>query len=292
MVPRNYFLIDIQQHNPRFNSLLLPLCFSNPYPESQSRGVLSRAASIILRKAKRASAFGLSTITKSINIVVHHTISANTMDFAGFIRRCIWQRRAASASPATFSCALSNIQVIGIGKSLDPELLKAAKINPLADSSASSDKSPGPIVLNDSNHMAEISANIIELKQILEAHDDYVRENVAKEPTIQQLIQSIQDQLPASPVAKTSLPALKNITDNHKKILAILAADTTEFYTYQQLADMTYLTANGVRGMVSDLTKIGYRFRKTMDCKRKRIQLIQALESPNQAPPGGYDGVS
>jgi hypothetical protein len=87
----------------------------------------------------------------------------------------------------------------------------------------------------------------------------------------------------ALPQTGANLQAMKNITDNHKSILAILAADTSEYFTYQQIANMTGLTADGVRGMMSDLTIMGYRFRKLPEGRKKKIQLLQPLEATNQA---------
>jgi hypothetical protein len=51
---------------------------------------------------------------------------------------------------------------------------------------------------------------------------------------------------------------------------------------------MTGLTADGVRGMVSDLTRMRYRFRKLPDGRKKKIQLLQVLEATNQAPNLNY----
>ena len=116
-------------------------------------------------------------------------------------------------------------------------------------------------------------------------HDRYVRENVSTHMSVRQVIEALQQQLTTLPSAKSvDLEAMKNITENHKRILAILAHDPTTGRTYQEIAEMSHLTANGVRGMISQLSKMGYRFKKEKLGKRVTVKLIPSASNAQALP--------
>lgn len=77
---------------------------------------------------------------------------------------------------------------------------------------------------------------------------------------------------------------MKKITENHKRVLAILAHDPTTGYTYQQLAEMSDLTTNGVRGMSSQLSRMGYGFKKGKRGKKVTVKLIGSASNAQALP--------
>jgi hypothetical protein len=192
-------------------------------------------------------------------------------------------------------------QAIPIAQSPDSNPSKAQEFRRLGDSSDSIESSDSSNRFNrvqslpselpkdaefidsvessDSNHFNRMQQRIDQIKNILAAHDRYVREKVARELTVEQLVQAIQAHLPIRPTAKTDLEAMKKLSENHKKLLAILIHDPTTFYDYQQLADMTRLSPDGVRGMISELSRMGYQFKKTYEGRKAKIQLIHVMES-------------
>ena len=114
----------------------------------------------------------------------------------------------------------------------------------------------------------------------LRRHDHYVRENVVTHMSVRELIEALQEQLKALPSAKSvDLEQMKRITENHRRIIAILVHDPTTGYTYQQIAEMSDLTANGVRGMISQLSKIGYGFKKGKQGKKVTVKLIRSASN-------------
>jgi DNA-binding MarR family transcriptional regulator len=93
------------------------------------------------------------------------------------------------------------------------------------------------------------------------------------------------------PSAKSvDLAELKRITENHKRILAILAHDPTTGYTYQEIAEMSRLTPNGVRGMISQLSRMGYRFKKAKQGKKVTVKLIPSASSAQALPQSASSG--
>jgi DNA-binding MarR family transcriptional regulator len=126
----------------------------------------------------------------------------------------------------------------------------------------------------------DIGRKLKRLERQFASHDGYVRENLATHLSIRELIEALQEQLKVIPSAKAvDLDEMKKITENHKRILVLLAQDPTTSYTYQEIADISRLTPNGVRGMVSQLSRMGYRFRKGRQGKKVTIQLIPSASS-------------
>lgn len=67
---------------------------------------------------------------------------------------------------------------------------------------------------------------------------------------------------------------LPKLTANHEKILGILSLDMSKDYTYEQLSDMTRLSPTGIRGMISELRKIGFNFVTTKEGRKARVRLV------------------
>ena len=133
--------------------------------------------------------------------------------------------------------------------------------------------------------LIDIGRKLKSVEAQLASHDSYVREHVVTHLGIRELIEALQKQLQVIPSAKSvDLNEMKNITENHKRILAILAHDPTTGYTYQEIAGMSHLTANGVRGMVSQLSKMGYRFKKGKHGKKVTVKLIPSASNAQALP--------
>lgn len=197
------------------------------------------------------------------------------MGFFDFLKKRFDQEQTGPIT-ATDSSASIDSQAIPIAQSLDSNPPKIQEFQGLSDSSDSAKrfnrfeslprempkeaKYGNPTDSSDSNHLATVVEKVDEVKSILLELDRYIREKVAREMTVEQLIQAIQTQLPSTPTARSDLEAMKRLSENHKKLLAILIHDPATYYDYQQLADMTRLSADGVRGMISELAKMGYQF--------------------------------
>lgn len=110
----------------------------------------------------------------------------------------------------------------------------------------------------------------------IKAHDRYVKENVAKEVSIKQILEALERRFQSIQIntQNTSLKQLPRLTANHEKILSILAADMSRDYTYQDLADMTRLSPTGIRGMISELRKMGFNFVTAKEGRKARVRLI------------------
>ena len=115
----------------------------------------------------------------------------------------------------------------------------------------------------------------------LKDHDRYVRENVAKELSIKQLLEALEKRFQALPIGKS---VRNRLTDGQKKILAVLNQDPETYYSYKEIASITRLTHNGVRGLVSEMVKMGFKFEKRMIANERKIQLISSdpIASPNR----------
>lgn len=125
---------------------------------------------------------------------------------------------------------------------------------------------------------SEILCEVKAFRKEFADHDTYVKEKVAKELTVSQLIQALQNQMQVIPIGKSAnLQEMRRVTENHRRILSILAGDSVEYYDYKQLAEMTRLSPDGVRGMISELSRMGYKFRKIKEGKKARIQLVQPI---------------
>lgn len=124
-------------------------------------------------------------------------------------------------------------------------------------------------------------AMLRDMAKQLKSHDRYVRDNVAKELSIKQLLDTLESRFQALPISKS---VKKELTDGQKKILAVLNQDTETYYSYKEIASITRLTHNGVRGMVSEMSRMGIRFEKRIIANEKKIQLISsdASASPNR----------
>lgn len=143
------------------------------------------------------------------------------------------------------------------------------------ESTASNVSNASPGVSNVSNVSNTQNKEILdEIKDLR----DYIEKNIAKELTVQQLFETLQTHLKVVP-KRANLQEMRNINDNHKKILSILATDPSEAYDYQQIAEMTRLSQSGVRSMIHELVKMGYRFKKTNEGRKVKIQLIETLET-------------
>ena len=116
-----------------------------------------------------------------------------------------------------------------------------------------------------------IQVMLKDIAKKLKAHDCYVRDNVAKELSIKQLLVSLEKRFQALPIGKS---VKKRLTDGQKKILAVLNQDPENYYSYKEIASITRLTHNGVRGMVSEMAKMGVKFEKRMIGNVTKIQLI------------------
>ena len=128
--------------------------------------------------------------------------------------------------------------------------------------------------------LIDIGRKLRSVENQLASHDDYVREHVVTHVSIRELIEALEKQLKVIPCAKSlDLEEMKNITENHERILAILAHDPTTGYTYQEIAEMSHLTANGVRGMISQLSKMGYQFKKGKQGKKVTVKLTPSASS-------------
>ncbi len=133
--------------------------------------------------------------------------------------------------------------------------------------------------------LIDIGRKLKNVEAAVADHDGYVREHVVTRLSIRELIEALQKQLQVIPSAKSvDLNEMKNTTENHKKVLAFLAHDPSTTYTYQELADMTHLTANGVRGMISQLSKRGYRFKKGKQGKKVTVKLIPSALNAQALP--------
>ena len=133
--------------------------------------------------------------------------------------------------------------------------------------------------------LTDIGRKLKNVEAAVANHDAYVREHVVTHLSIRELIEALQKQLQVIPSAKSvDLDEMKNITENHKRILAILAHDPTTGYTYKEIADMSHLTPNGVRGMISQLSKMGYRFQKGKQGKKATVKLIPSASSAQALP--------
>jgi hypothetical protein len=118
----------------------------------------------------------------------------------------------------------------------------------------------------------------------LRVHDEYTRTEVAKELSVQQLIQALSSRLPAIPVGKSAdLKEMAQLTENHQKILSILTSDPAESYTYKDIAAIACLTPDGTRGLISQLSRMGYRFRKTRKGKKVCVSLVSSEPSDSSA---------
>ena len=109
----------------------------------------------------------------------------------------------------------------------------------------------------------------------LKAHDLYVKENVAKNISIKQVLEILEKRFQSLQIdtKQKQLQHLPKLTANHEKILSILAADMSRDYTYTDLADMTRLSPTGVRGMISELRKMGFKFVTVKEGRRVRVRL-------------------
>ena len=125
------------------------------------------------------------------------------------------------------------------------------------------------------------------IEQKLDGHDQKTMtkfEELAKEVTLKQLIESIQNRVTRVRLS-SDMERLKKLTPNQEKILSLLSQDSTRFYSYQEIADMTRLSADGVRSMVSEMAEIlkgKVIFVKSKE-GRKVIIKLSGLES-NESP--------
>jgi hypothetical protein len=91
--------------------------------------------------------------------------------------------------------------------------------------------------------LIDIGRKLKSVEEQLSSQDSYVRERVATQMSIRELIEALQKQLQVIPSVKSvDLNEMKNITENHKKVLAFLAHDPSTAYTYQELAKGQLLT--------------------------------------------------
>ena len=124
-------------------------------------------------------------------------------------------------------------------------------------------------------------AMLRDIAKKLKSHDRYVRDNVAKELSVKQLLDTLERRFQALPISKS---IKKELTDGQKKILAVLHQDPETNYSYKEIASITRLTHNGVRGMVSEMSRMGIKFEKRIINNEKKIQMISsdASASPNR----------
>lgn len=114
----------------------------------------------------------------------------------------------------------------------------------------------------------------------IESNTTFIKDNMARELTVQELIQALAKRFQALPISKTLKDDLR---ENHKRILAVLTQDQEAYYSYEELATATALTSNGVRGLVSEMQKFGIRFDKKLDGRKARIKLIPSIPSAPSA---------
>jgi DNA-binding MarR family transcriptional regulator len=156
-----------------------------------------------------------------------------------------------------------------------------------------------PYLSSRSEILRSLSKRLKRMDQVLVEHDRFVRSKVARQATVEVLLDSLQALLPTASepqldriqehlsrierqiqVLKPSRTSAINtdsrrrqLSENQKRILAILASDPSESFTYSQLADMTRLSPDGVRSMISQLGRTGYRFKKRKEGRKTRVQV-------------------
>ena len=128
---------------------------------------------------------------------------------------------------------------------------------------------------------------LLSISKKLKQHDRYVKQNIAKELTIKELIETLEKRVNRVPLGKETT-RLKQLTPNHEKILRILSHDSTRFYSYSELADMTRLTPDGVRSMVSEMARIlkgKVEFIKSKEGRKVVIKLSGLESNALTSPP-------
>ena len=123
-------------------------------------------------------------------------------------------------------------------------------------------------------------AMLKDIAKKLKAHDRYVKDNVAKELSIKQLLETLEKRFQSIRIDSEDKPMkrLPKLTANHEKILTILSMDMSKNYTYEQLADMTRLSPTGIRGMISELRKMGFTFATVKEGRKARVRLEPSIK--------------
>lgn len=118
-----------------------------------------------------------------------------------------------------------------------------------------------------------VSEDVKEIKETLKSLDSFARTELARQLTLEQLLDAVSKRVDSSGLGPKIKELKEGIRENQKKILSILMNDTTRGYAYQELADMTRLTADGVRSMISEMARSGVEFEKTKEGRRTVVKL-------------------
>lgn len=134
---------------------------------------------------------------------------------------------------------------------------------------------PRPVIEPKRDRIVQISDKLDRLREDLQEHDGYVRQNVAKEVSVQNIRQVLGQMLGQVPApTEQILGSLERITGKHKEILNILMhLEEWENLTYGEIAERMHCSPSRVRSYVSDLKNIGVELEMTKVGKKSAVRL-------------------
>ena len=123
------------------------------------------------------------------------------------------------------------------------------------------------------------------IEQKLDGHDSYVRDSLPTKDSIKdttgQLLQQLQQLFKQLPTATSSaIAAIAELNEGHRNIINLfLNQDYPDHYTFLEIGQRLNMPESSVRGYISALEKIGYKFDRIKMGKKIKVRLSDAIIS-------------
>lgn len=142
---------------------------------------------------------------------------------------------------------------------------------------------PSPEPINAQRALLPEPTQLDRIEQKLDSHDSYVRDNVPTNASLKdtsgQLLQQLQQLLQQLPTATSSvITAIAELNEGHRNIVNLfLNQDYPDHYTFEEISQRLNMPESSVRGYISALEKIGYRFDRIKLGKKLKVRLSEDI---------------